>query len=143
MHLLAKIRMELNGYNNNKQLTKFEVRNVHELSIMESVMNIVRENAVQSNIGKVNKLKLVIGKLSSVLPDSLQFCFQVLNQEEFFRDAVLEIEEREIAIKCAKCEQHFTLEDAYCFLCPGCGAIEVEIVSGREMYLDYYEGEEN
>ena len=72
---------------------------MHELSIMEGVLNMVRESAVQSNISKVNKLKLVIGKLSMVLPDSLQFCFQALSQEEFFQDAVLEIEEKDIIIR--------------------------------------------
>ncbi|MDD3365289.1 MAG: hydrogenase maturation nickel metallochaperone HypA [Syntrophomonas sp.] len=116
---------------------------MHELSIVEGVMNMVRESALQSNIMKVNKLKLVIGRLSMVLPDSLQFCFQALSQDEFFRDAVLEIEQREILIQCGKCKQQFVLEDVYCYICPGCGANEVEIIQGRELYLDYYEGEEN
>jgi hydrogenase nickel incorporation protein HypA/HybF len=108
---------------------------------MESVLNIVRDSAEQSNIRKVNKLKLVIGKLSMVLPDSLQFCFQVLSQDELFREAVLEIEVRDVNIRCAVCEQQFIQEDGFCFTCPGCGSNEVEIVSGREMYLDYYEGD--
>jgi hydrogenase nickel incorporation protein HypA/HybF len=116
---------------------------VHELSIMESVLNIVRDSAEQSNIRKVNKLKLVIGNLSMVLPDSLQFCFQVLSQEDLFRDAVLEIEARDIIIYCTACDQQFLQEDGLCFTCPDCGAAEIEIVSGRELYLDYYEGDTN
>ncbi|MDD3890073.1 MAG: hydrogenase maturation nickel metallochaperone HypA [Syntrophomonadaceae bacterium] len=114
---------------------------MHELSIVEGVMTMVRENARQCNIKKVNKLQLVIGKLTMVLPDSLQFCFQALSQDEFFRDAILEIEQREILIKCAKCEEQFVPEDVYGYICPACGAAEVEIVQGRELYLDYYEGE--
>lgn len=114
---------------------------MHELSIMESVLNMVRDSAEQSNITKVNKLKLVIGKLSMVMPDSLQFCFQVLSQDELFREAVLEIEAKDIIIGCSVCEQQFKQEDGICFNCPGCGSNAVEIVSGREMYLDYYEGD--
>jgi hydrogenase nickel incorporation protein HypA/HybF len=106
-------------------------------------MNMVRESALQSNIKKVNKLKLVIGKLSMVMPDSLEFCFQALSQDEFFRDAVMEIEQREILIRCFKCKGQSALEDAYYYVCPGCGSNEVEIIQGRELYLDYYEGEEN
>ncbi len=114
---------------------------MHELSIVEGVMNMVRESALQSNIKKVNKLKLVIGRLAMVLPDSLQFCFQALSQDELFRDAVLEIEQREIQIRCAQCREQYVLEDVYSYICPGCGANQVEIIQGRELYLDYYEGE--
>jgi hydrogenase nickel incorporation protein HypA/HybF len=110
---------------------------------MESVMNMVRDNALQSNIKKVNKLKLVVGRLSMVLPDSLEFCFQALSQDEIFHGAILEIEQREIVIRCAGCDQQFVLEDICCYICPGCGANEIEIIQGRELYLDYYEGEEN
>jgi hydrogenase nickel incorporation protein HypA/HybF len=116
---------------------------VHELSIMEGVLNMIRESAEQSDIGKVNRLKLVIGKLTMVLPDSLQFCFQVLSQDELFRDAVLEIEEKDIVIRCSECQQQYVLEDGYSFICPGCGTCQTEIVCGREMFLDYYEGDPN
>ncbi|MBP1762639.1 MAG: hypA [Firmicutes bacterium] len=116
---------------------------MHELSIMESVLNMVRESAKQRNIERVNKLKLVIGKLSMVLPDSLQFCFQVLSQDDMFRGTVLEIESREAKVKCAACQEEFMINEGYCFICLDCGSTEIEIVSGREMYLDYYEGDTN
>ena len=122
---------------------KCEVKNVHELSIMEGVLKMVRDSAAQSNINKVHKINLVIGKLTMVLPDSMQFCFQVLSsQDELLQGAVLEIEERDIIIRCARCEQQSTLNDGFSFICPGCGASEVEIINGRELYLDYYEGDE-
>ncbi|MDD4802101.1 MAG: hydrogenase maturation nickel metallochaperone HypA [Syntrophomonas sp.] len=114
---------------------------MHELSIMEGVMNMVRESAQQNGIMKVNKLKLVIGRLTMVLPDSLQFCFQVLSQDDLFRNAVLEVEPREVIMRCMECETQFAREDPYCYICPGCGANQVEIVQGRELFLDYYEGE--
>ena len=123
---------------------KYEVSNVHELSLMEGVLNMVRENAGQNNICRINKVNLVIGKLAMVLPDSLQFCFQALSsQEELFQNALLEIEERDAVIRCAVCEQEFTMEDGWCFVCPSCEGIDVAIISGREMYLDYYEGDDN
>lgn len=117
---------------------------MHELSIMEGVLNMVRESAEQNNINKINEINLVIGKLSMVLPDSLSFCFQALSvHEEMFQNAVLKIEERDTMIQCAICEQQFTLEDGWCLVCPGCGGSNVSIISGREMYLDYYEGDDN
>lgn len=115
---------------------------MHELSIMEGVLDMIRENAEQNNISHINKINLVIGKLSMVLPDSLQFCFQALSsQEEMFQNAVLEIEERKTVIHCSVCDRHFTLEDGLCLICPECNGNNVAIISGREMYLDYYEGD--
>ena len=116
---------------------------MHELSIMQSVLEVVRENAECSNIGKVNKLKLVIGKSTMIMPDSLQFCFEALSQDDLFRGAVLEIEEKETIINCLNCKERFIQEEDYCFLCPGCGSNQVEIIQGREMYIDYYEGDPN
>lgn len=122
---------------------KDEVTGVHELSIMEGVLDMVRESAEQNKISKINKINLVIGKLAMVLPDSLNFCFEALRMnEELFQDAVMEIEERDSKIQCAVCEQEFTVEDAWCLICPGCGGSNVTIISGREMYLDYYEGDD-
>ena len=116
---------------------------MHELSIMESVLDMVRASARERNIGKVNKLKLVIGKFTMIMPDSLQFSFQALSQEDLFRDASLEIEERDIVIRCEECGLETVLPDAYCFLCPACGTARVNMVSGREMYIDHYEGDPN
>jgi hydrogenase nickel incorporation protein HypA/HybF len=114
---------------------------VHELSIMEGVLDVVRSNARERNIGKVSKLKLVIGKLTMIMPDSLRFSFEVLSQNELFQGALLEIEEKDIVITCNKCSQSSILEDAFSFLCPACGVADVDIVSGREMLIEYYEGD--
>ncbi|MEQ8176689.1 MAG: hydrogenase maturation nickel metallochaperone HypA [Syntrophomonadaceae bacterium] len=114
---------------------------MHELSIMEGVLEMVRESARQNDINKINKLKLVIGKLTMIMPDSLAFAFEVLSQEDMFRGARLEIEEVPALIKCKTCNSESIQEDPYCFACLACGSNQVDIVKGREMYLDYYEGD--
>lgn len=114
---------------------------MHELSLMESVVDIVRQSAMENNIDRINKLRLVVGKLSMALPDSLQFAFQVLGQDEMFKNAELEIEEKEIICQCHGCQEHFTVKNNYNFICPHCGCNDVAIIEGRELYLDYYEGE--
>lgn len=116
---------------------------MHELSLMEGVINTVRDSAVANGIVKVNKVKLVIGKLSMALPDSLQFAFQALNQQDkLFQDAVLEIEERAITCRCSGCDCEFAVENNYCFICPECAGIKVDIIQGRELFIDYFEGDD-
>lgn len=116
---------------------------MHELSIMEGVLNMVRESAGQNHVNRIKSIKLVIGKLSTVLPDSLQFCFDALSsQEDLFSSAVLEIEEREAVIRCPVCDKEYVVQDGFSFICPDCEGINVAIISGRELYLDYYEGDD-
>ncbi|MGE5405142.1 MAG: hydrogenase maturation nickel metallochaperone HypA [Candidatus Saccharibacteria bacterium] len=115
---------------------------MHELSLVEGVIDTVRASAIENNIHKVKKVKLVVGKLSMALPESLKFAFEVLCQDELFQGAVLEIEERVIRCRCDGCGHEYDVNDNYSFECPRCTEGRVEIVSGRELYIDYYEGED-
>ena len=117
---------------------------MHELSLMQSVMDIVKGSAAKNGILKVNKVKLVVGKFSMALPDSLHFAFEALSGvEPLFKGAVLEIEAKEILCQCQQCRQIDQLEGNCHFVCSSCGSTKVDIIQGRELYLDYYEGDEN
>lgn len=114
---------------------------MHEVSLMDGVLNSIRESAEANSITKVSKLKLVVGKLSMALPDSLRFAFEVLGKDEMFRGAVLEIEETPILIHCGSCGVESAVQEEYRFICADCGSSSVEIIRGRELYIDYYEGD--
>lgn len=116
---------------------------MHELSIMEGVLDAVRQSAAQNHITRVGKITLVVGKLSTALPESLQFAFEALAREELFNGAILEIEERDIVCRCETCAHDFLVGAEYKFVCPQCGGSQIHIVSGRELYIESYEGEEN
>lgn len=117
---------------------------MHELSLMQGVVDIIKESASQNNIERVNKVKLVVGKFSMALPDSLYFAFEVISGvEPLFQGAVLEIEEKETICQCQQCQQIMQIDDHCHFVCSHCGSNKVDIIQGRELYLDYYEGDEN
>lgn len=116
---------------------------MHELSLMEGVLDIIRDSAAQNKIKKVKKVKLVVGKFSMALPDSLRFAFDAMTGvEELFQGAALEIEEKEILCQCQQCQRTSHIKDGFHFLCSGCGSTKVEIIQGRELFLDYYEGDD-
>ncbi len=115
---------------------------MHELSLVEGMMDIVRESASQNNIKRVTRVKMVIGELTMALPDSLQFAFSVLAQDELFRGAELEIVQLGVICRCEECGNEFKPGDDYIFLCPGCGNGRVAVSQGHELYLDSYEGDE-
>lgn len=115
---------------------------MHELSLMLGVADIIKESAAQKNICRISKVKLVVGKFSMALSDSLQFAFEAIAaSESMFSGAVLEIETRPIICRCQECNCETGIEENYHFVCSSCGSTKVDIIQGRELYLDYYEGE--
>ncbi len=113
---------------------------MHELSIAESINNIVQETLGERE-AKVLRINLQIGKLSAVVPDSLKFCFQFVAKDTPTENAELNIEEISVTCKCTACGSEFTL-DFPVFLCPHCGSGEVKLLSGRELFIKSIELEE-
>jgi hydrogenase nickel incorporation protein HypA/HybF len=63
---------------------------MHELSITRNVVAIVSEKAVGQ---RVTRVRLEIGRLSAVVPDSIRFCFDICAQGTPLEGAELEIVE--------------------------------------------------
>lgn len=116
---------------------------MHELSIMQGVTEAIRDSAEREHITRVSRIRLVIGRLSMALPESLVFAFDVIKSSDpLFKEAVLEIEERDITCQCQDCQYSFTLGEEAVFICPLCQSCKVDITGGRELYIDFYEGDE-
>jgi len=116
---------------------------VHELSLMRSVLDILKESAAEHGITRVTRLRLVVGKLSHANPAALEFCFSVMQDDTefaFARGAALDIEHRDVKARCRRCGREFTATEEYLVRCPDCGH-PAEVLGGDELYLDYYEGE--
>lgn len=114
---------------------------MHELSLMAGMMDLIRDSALQNGINRINRIKLVIGKLSMALPHSLRFAFETMAGEELFRHAELLIEERSVSWQCRNCQQQFVAEQPFGISCPHCGSPDTDIMTGRELYIEYYEGD--
>ncbi|MFY9119893.1 MAG: hydrogenase maturation nickel metallochaperone HypA [Syntrophomonadaceae bacterium] len=114
---------------------------MHELSLMQNVLQTVELSAEQHHICRINKVKLVIGQLTMALPDSLLFAFEALKPGTIFANASLVVEEQKARCQCRRCRQEFELDEFYGLVCPQCGNIDIQVQGGDEMYVDFYEGE--
>ena len=116
---------------------------MHETALMYDILRTLEASAKENNIEEVTELKLVIGSLSSVLPDALRFAFDSFKgSPPLAQDAVLEIEERKPEALCKSCGSSFTIEDPWEFFCAQCGGVDVKIEGGEELYIEYYKGRE-
>lgn len=101
---------------------------MHELSITQSVVDVVTRRTGNEQVAKVH---LQIGKLSGIVPDSVRFCFELIAADTPLAGAVLEIDEPLGRGHCRGCGQDFELRDLI-LLCP-CGSADVQLVGGNEL----------
>ena len=107
---------------------------MHELSIAQSMLEIIEQEAAPFKGSKVTLIMLRIGKLSGVVPDALRFAFEIIRKGSVAEDASLDIEEVPISIKCNECMKVFDV-DYPLMSCPYCEGFNVELVSGKELEI--------
>ncbi|HEV3360835.1 MAG TPA: hydrogenase maturation nickel metallochaperone HypA [Pseudonocardiaceae bacterium] len=103
---------------------------MHELSITQSVVDAVLERLPDTKIAGV---RLEIGKLSGIMPDSVRFCFDLVIAGTLLEGARLDIDEPSGRAHCVDCDTEFAVDDLI-LLCP-CGSANVEVLAGRQLRI--------
>jgi hydrogenase nickel incorporation protein HypA/HybF len=107
---------------------------MHELSIAQNILEIVLANLPAGEEHSVRSVKVKVGEQSGVVADSLEFCFTAITQGTPLEGAVLDVMRVPFALKCKKCDASFQSE-AGIVLCPSCGGMDVEVLSGTELQV--------
>lgn len=113
---------------------------MHEQSIVESLLAIALENAQKANAVKIHKINVVIGELSGAVDESIDFYFNFLRKDTIASEANLSFRHVPAQLRCRKCGRIFTAQNMD-FCCPDCKETEVDIIGGRELYLESLEVE--
>jgi hydrogenase nickel incorporation protein HypA/HybF len=103
---------------------------MHEMAITQSVVDAVCEHAAGR---RVQSVKVEVGALCAVVPDSMQFCFELATEGTVADGARLDLDVRPGAAHCRTCDARFELHDLI-LLCP-CGSADVDVVAGRELRI--------
>jgi hydrogenase nickel incorporation protein HypA/HybF len=114
---------------------------MHEFSLCEGIVATLEEeyaklslpNKAKSKV-RVTRVRLVIGELHQVVPESLKLAFEMLTKETPMAGSVLELEIVYLAIRCRECGWEGEIKPPL-FLCENCGKGDVEVTRGREMYI--------
>jgi len=113
---------------------------MHEMSIVEGLIAIISETAEKHRMTRIEKVNLRIGAMRQVVPDALQFAFEVLGEGTIAEGAKIHITEIPLRARCGSCGDEFTVEQ-YSFICPACGSSDVAVVEGKELYIESIEGD--
>jgi len=90
---------------------------------------------------KVTQIDLTIGKLSGILPECVQFQFEIISKHTIAVNAELIFNLPPGRIRCRKCDIIFTSEGFNDLRCPTCRKQGTDIIEGRELTLDSIEWE--
>jgi hydrogenase nickel incorporation protein HypA/HybF len=115
---------------------------MHELSIADTIVNTVLEEMKKRNIASVTTVGLRIGFLTDVVPEALQFGFEVLIADTPLAGTRLKIERIPVKGVCRACHDSFEVED-FVFVCPACYSTDIEMTQGDELDIAYLEVESN
>lgn len=112
---------------------------MHEVSIAEDIIEIIKAEMPKYNITKIDSIKIRIGNMSQVMPDALIFGFEFLSKGTQFENAKIIIERVPTKGRCRNCGCEFVIEDIM-DNCPECGEIYIDIISGKELEILEFEG---
>jgi hydrogenase nickel incorporation protein HypA/HybF len=113
---------------------------MHELGITQNLLDLALQHAEPSGVTRITALHLVIGELSSVVDESVQFYWDFVAKGTIAQGAILHFERVPATFVCHDCSAEFARTPQY--MCPNCGSGRVSIKQGEEFYLKSIEVEE-
>jgi len=112
---------------------------MHELAITQRIAEIAIRHAEENNAAHITDLYLVLGDLSSVVDDSVQFYWDIVTEGTLCEGATLHFKRIPAKLRCRECGHSYTLSDGKLSFCPQCESANVEVFQGKEFRLESIE----
>jgi hydrogenase nickel incorporation protein HypA/HybF len=93
---------------------------MHEMSIAQSLIDILREEMLKHDAKTLRTVRLNVGQMTAIVPDALSFCFQVITDP--------------LMGYCNECEEKFEIKD-YAFVCPACDSTKINTIGGQDLSI--------
>ena len=113
---------------------------MHEQSIVASLLALALENAEKAGARKIAAIHVVVGDYTGVVDDAVSFYFDFLSKDTIAAGASLNFTHVPGQLRCRDCDLLFPLQK-HDYRCPKCEGKRVEIVGGRELYIENMEVE--
>jgi hydrogenase nickel incorporation protein HypA/HybF len=113
---------------------------MHELSLVENILEIAETSARQDGADEIRTIALRIGAFSSVDAQALTFAFEAAKQGTMAQNAQLELEIVAVVAYCERCKLEFEVDNPFGIaLCPKCNQPSAAIQRGEELELRFLE----
>ena len=108
---------------------------MHELMVTHNILNTALDEAKAARANKIININLIIGELSGVTGESIQFYFNSLSKDTAAEKATIDFKLVPAELRCRDCSTKFGLEDVQ-WICPNCRSSRVEIIDGRDCFIE-------
>lgn len=112
---------------------------MHEVSVISNMVDAILRELDGYKVEKVEEVNIVIGDLTSLGPEQLEFAYDIITRDTVLEGSKLIIERESVAVKCNECdyegpaenlESDFFDHSVPVIACPKCGG-GVEITAGQ------------
>ena len=107
---------------------------MHELSVTEQILDIALRHAREAQAMRIRDVYLVIGELSSIVDDSVQFYWDFVSRGTIAEQSQLHFRRITAVMECDDCGHTYSPHQH--LLCPACGSRNITITAGEEFYLE-------
>ena len=114
---------------------------MHELGIAINIVEVVQRHLPPDKKVQVKKISIRAGKLTALYPPALETCIEAVARDTPVQGAAVVVIDDPIRAKCRSC--HAVSEfDEPPFVCAMCGQTQLDMVSGRDLFVESIEVEE-
>lgn len=111
---------------------------MHEQSIVASLLSMALKDAKKDNAQRIISIKLVVGELTGIEKDAVTFYFGFMAKDTIAAGASLDFNYTKAQLRCRDCDLIFQ-RNKLKFNCPECNKKAIEMVGGRELYIESME----
>jgi hydrogenase nickel incorporation protein HypA/HybF len=113
---------------------------MHEMSVAHGLLSILQDQAKAHGIARISRVRVKLGRLRGIDGRQLRLAFEALAEGGLADGAALDVEEIAAKARCRACGAVWRAPD-YRFECPDCAAADSEILEGRELFIESFDGE--
>lgn len=107
---------------------------MHELSIAQSIVELVEEVAIKEKAKSIKSIDIEIGALSGVVLDALEFALEMTIKNTKLESAKINFLNIIGKASCSNCNFLFETNDLLA-LCPECKQANFKIIDGKQMRI--------
>ncbi len=108
---------------------------MHELSVTQNLLEISLRHATSAGAKRIINIYLVIGQLSSIVDESVQFYWDIIAKDTIAEGANLHFKRVPAQMLCLDCQKRYSPNDCD-FRCPNCKGTKIKVVSGDEFMVE-------